>query len=123
MPKAKQSTEDKYVTQSQWAEGMEMIKDFFGKIMEEIQGTKHDISGIKGDISELKKDVSGIKGDILGLKHDVSDLKRDQEEIKKNVEINTQSLALLTEDLRKTEKLENDIFKHDQRITKLEKVR
>ena len=81
----KKKNPESYVTQSQWAEGMEMIKDFFEKLVSEIQ-----------------------------------DLKRDNKEIKKNVEMNTQSLALLTKDLRKTEKLEFDIFKHGQRITKLE---
>ena len=84
--------QESFVTQSQWAEGMEMIKDFFGKIV----------------------------SDISGIKEDIKDLKRDNEEIKKKVDMNSDSLALLTKDLRETEKLEVDIFKHEQRITKLE---
>ena len=114
MPKAKKSTEDKYVTQSQWAEGMDMIKDFFEKLFTEVQDVKHRLGNVEEDVKDLKTDVTG-------LKEDVKDLKRDTKEIKQNVEMHTESLALLTKDLRKTEKLENDIFKHEQRITKLEK--
>lgn len=91
MPK-KREKEEKYVTQSQWAEGMEMIKDYFGQLFNELHAFKKE---------------QGVTN----------------ERLEKKIDINTDSLGMLTQELREVKRVEFDVFKQEQRITKLEKAR
>ena len=134
---AKKEKESPYVTQTQWMEGMEMIKGFFATLVSGNQKLEADQKEMaKGqkemikDQKEMKEDQKEMKGQLKNLefsnmeiKARLGNLERDNEEIKKNVEMNTQSLNLLTKDLQETQKMEFDIFKQGERITKLEKVR
>ncbi len=108
--------QESFVTQSQWAEGMEMIKDFFGKVMSEIQGVKTEIIVIKEDITE-------IKTDIVEMKIDITEMKTDIVEMKINIETNTQAINLVSKQQQETQNLEFDIYDHGERIKKLEKAK
>lgn len=122
MPKKTPKT-DSFVTQSQWAEGMEMIKDFFGKLVAGNEEIKDRVGNLESSVEIIKNRVGNLESNVEIIKDRVGTLEQTTEEMKKNIEMNTDSLSLLTKDLHETQKLEHDIFNHEQRITKLEKVR
>ncbi|HSX24736.1 MAG TPA: hypothetical protein VLG69_02110 [Candidatus Andersenbacteria bacterium] len=109
MKKTGQLTEN-YVTQTQWAEGMEMIKDFFGKLVSEMQSMQKS--------SDKRFDT---------LEHGLEEFRTEQRQINKEmnqkIEMNTNAISGLTQELREVKKLEFDIYDHEKRITKLEEVR
>lgn len=95
----KAKKEESFVTQSQWAEGMEMIKGFFEKLYFEIK-----------DFREEQRQTN-------------NEMQTDITEMKQNIEMNTQAIHLVSKQQQETQKIEHDIFNHEQRITKLEKVK
>ncbi len=101
MPKDREK-EEKYVTQSQWTEGMEMIKDYFGQLFNELH--------------EFKKE-QGVTNERLEKKIDIN-----AERLEKKVDINTDSLGMLTGELREVKNIEFQVYNHEKRIEKLEKV-
>lgn len=113
MPK-KREKEENYVTQSQWAEGMEMIKDYFGQLFNELHEFKKD-QRVTNERLEKKIDINNEK---LEKKIDLSN-----DRLEKKIDINTDSLGMLTQELREVKRVEFDVFKQEQRITKLEKAR
>lgn len=90
MPKNPEK-EEKYVTQSQWTEGMEMIKDYFGQLFNELH--------------EFKKDQGNTN-----------------ERLEKKIDVNTDSLSILTVELREVKSVEFQVYNHEKRIEKLEKA-
>lgn len=128
---AKQKTkESPYVTQGQWMEGMEMIKEFFGTVVTSIKKLEKCIGGLEKRVGSVEKRMGGVEKRMGGLEEDnreikyrLGNLERDNQEIKENVEMNTQAINLLSKQQQETQKLEFDIFHHEQRIIKLEKTR
>ncbi len=85
------------------------------------------ITEIRKDRGKQRKEnkILNSKIDEVRKQGEIStkSLTQSLEEVKKQGETNTQSLALLTTQLNATKKLEFDIYNHEQRITKLEKVK
>lgn len=127
---AKKEKESPHVTQSQWVEGMEMIKEYFGTLFISIQKIEVDQRDVKGQLKnlesgnvEIKQRLGALEESNTVIKHRLENVERDIGEVKKNVEMNTESLNLLSKQQQETQKMEFDIFKQGERITKLEKVR
>jgi chromosome segregation ATPase len=95
-----------FVTQSQWAEGMEMIKDFFGKIFHEMQETKQNLETFQ---QETKENFGQLNDRI--------------ENVEKEIKVNTDSLGDLTKELREVKHIEFTVYGHEEHIKKLEKAR
>ena len=103
-----------------------MIKDFFGKVVSEMQDTKKAIGGVEERIGGVEKHVTGLEdrlGDItIELKEFRTEQRQENKEMKQNIEMNTTAISGLTQELREIKKLEFDVYDHEKRITKLEKV-
>jgi len=97
---------EQYVTQTQWAEGMEMIKNFFGKIVSRID----DFQQIQEDFNQEQRQIN----------HGQRQLNK---EMVKNVQINTDSLVSMTKEMKKINEREFVIYNHEKRIEKLEQAR
>lgn len=86
--------------------------------------TKRDLLSITDTIREVADFIlAEVKKSRRVQRRENKILETSIEDVQKQGETNTQSLSMLTKDLNKTKKLEFDIYNHEQRITKLEKVR
>ncbi len=103
MPKRRKDSES-FVTQSQWVEGMEMIKDFFGKIIKRLEISETEVKNVSNQLRDFREEQREIN-----------------ERLEKKIDMNSNSLSLLTKDLREAEKMEFAIYNHEERIKKLEK--
>lgn len=95
-----------YVTQSQWAEGMEMIKDFFGKLTTTIEDVAIELREFRSEQQQVN-----------------TEQRQTNKEMQNNIEMNTNALGSLTQEVREIKKFEFEIYDHEKRITKLEKTR
>lgn len=130
----KKPKEESFVTQSQWAEGMEMIKDFFGKLFSDNEQQKRQMAELVSDNKVIKKQIAVLASDnkvikkqIASLEFEVTDARQEQRrsssELEAKIELTTESVASLSKDVRHAEKVEFNIYNHEGRITKLEKAR
>ncbi len=90
-----------------------MIKDFFGKIITRLDHSDTKVANIQTELKENQ----------IELKNFRQEQRQINKRLEKKIDMNSDSLALLTKDLRKAEKMEFAIYNHERRITKLEKVK
>ena len=128
MLKKKTKDLDAAVTQRDLVSVTDTIREVADFMMQEMQkGFKKVYKVLNNKIEEVRKqgeiNTKSLTQSLEEVRQQGLANKQSIEEVRQQGETNTQSLALLTKQLRKTEKLEFDIYNHEQRITKLEKVK
>ncbi|MDA1168872.1 MAG: hypothetical protein O3A36_00875 [bacterium] len=107
----KTSATDSFVTQSQWTEGMEMIKDFFGKMFKELQEQKKEIKGVKTQVGGLTKRVGGLEKQVGGLQVQANGLEKQVGGLREQVsgiEKNVGGLRYEFDEFRKEQRETNE---------------
>ncbi|OGY31682.1 MAG: hypothetical protein A3C02_00275 [Candidatus Andersenbacteria bacterium RIFCSPHIGHO2_02_FULL_45_11] len=120
MPTKKSKDLDAPLTQRDLIAVTDTIREVADFIITEIKKNTRSIAKVR---KQAEINTKSLTQSIDDVRQQELVNKQSIEEIRKQGETNTQSLAQLTKQLNATEKLEFDIYNHEQRITKLEKVK
>lgn len=117
-----------------------MIKDFFEKIItrldnsdtkianvqDELKNVHAELADVNAEITSVHTKIANVHTELNDTQTELKNFRQEQREVnerlEKKIDMNSDSISMLSTELRAAEKMEFAIYNHEGRITKLEKA-